>query len=87
MFDPRVDRATDVTRLLAALRRARRHPAPAIDLSLFDNRTVALANAATVAYAVGFFAMLLANVLFLTTVWEYSTLKAGLAITPATGRL
>ena len=49
---------------------------------LFENRTVALANAATVAYAVGFFAMLLANVLFLTTVWEYSTLKAGLAITP-----
>jgi EmrB/QacA subfamily drug resistance transporter len=65
-----------------ALRRARRHPSPALDLSLFDNRTVALANAATVAYAVGFFAMLLANVLFLTTVWEYSTLKAGLAITP-----
>jgi MFS family permease len=26
--------------------------------------------------------MLLANVLFLTSVWEYSTLKAGLAITP-----
>ena len=49
---------------------------------LFENRTVALANAATVAYAVGFFAMLLANVLFLTTVWEYSILKAGLAITP-----
>jgi EmrB/QacA subfamily drug resistance transporter len=66
----------------AAVQRARRHAAPAIDLSLFSNRTVALANAATVAYAVGFFAMLLANVLFLTTVWEYSTLKAGLAITP-----
>ena len=64
------------------MRRARVHPAAAIDLRLFENRTVALANAATVAYAVGFFAMLLANVLFLTTVWEYSTLKAGLAITP-----
>lgn len=66
----------------AALQRARRHPAPAIDLTLFDNRTVALANAATVAYAIGFFAMLLANVLFLTTVWGWSTLKAGMAITP-----
>jgi EmrB/QacA subfamily drug resistance transporter len=66
----------------AAVRRARVHPAPAIDLRLFENRTVALANAATVAYAVGFFAMLLSNVLFLTTVWEYSTLRAGLAITP-----
>jgi MFS family permease len=67
---------------ITAVRRARVHPAPAIDLSLFQNRTVALANAATVAYAVGFFAMLLANVLFLTTVWDWSTLKAGLAITP-----
>ena len=66
----------------SAVRRARVHPAPAIDLRLFENRTVALANAATVAYAVGFFAMLLANVLFLTKVWDYSTLKAGLAITP-----
>jgi EmrB/QacA subfamily drug resistance transporter len=65
-----------------AVRRAARHPAPAIDLSLFENRTVALANAATIAYAVGFFAMLLSNVLFLTTVWGWSTLKAGLAITP-----
>ena len=67
---------------IAAVQRARVHPTPAIDLSLFSNRTVALANAATVAYAIGFFAMLLANVLFLTSVWEYSTLKAGLAITP-----
>ncbi len=67
---------------VSAWRRARVHPAAAIDLTLFENRTVALANAATVAYAVGFFAMLLANVLFLTTVWDYSILKAGLAITP-----
>lgn len=67
---------------MVAVQRARVHAAPAIDLTLFENRTVALANAATVAYAVGFFAMLLANVLFLTSVWGYSTLRAGLAITP-----
>ena len=67
---------------VVAVRRARVDPAPAIDLRLFENRTVALANVATVAYAVGFFAMLLANVLFLTKVWDYSTLEAGLAITP-----
>jgi EmrB/QacA subfamily drug resistance transporter len=67
---------------VAALRRARVHPAPAIDLELFANRNVALANGATLAYAIGFFAMLLANVLFLTSVWGYSTLEAGLAITP-----
>jgi NTE family protein len=66
----------------AALWRSSRHPAPAIDLRLFENRTVALANAATLAYATGFFAMLLANVLFLTEVWGFTTLQAGLAITP-----
>jgi EmrB/QacA subfamily drug resistance transporter len=65
-----------------ALRRSSRHPAPALDLKVFESRTVALANAATFAYAIGFFAMLLANVLFLTTVWQYSILRAGLAITP-----
>ena len=30
----------------------------------------------------GFFAMLLGNILFLTSVWHYSILKAGLAVTP-----
>ena len=65
-----------------ALRRAQRHPAPAVDLGILADRTVALANAGTVLYAVGFFAMLLGNVLFLTSVWGWSTLAAGLAITP-----
>ena len=35
-----------------------------------------------VLYAMGFYAMLLGNVLFLTGVWHYSIMKAGLAITP-----
>ena len=65
-----------------AVRRSARHEAPAIDLEVFRSRTVALANAATFLYAVGFFGMLLANVLFLTSVWHYSTLQAGMAITP-----
>lgn len=65
-----------------AVRRARRHPAPAVDLGILSNRTIALANAGTVLYAVGFFAMLLGNVLFLTSVWGWSTLAAGLAVTP-----
>jgi MFS family permease len=41
-----------------------------------------VANAATFLYAMGFFAMLLGNILFLTSVWHYSILKAGLAVTP-----
>jgi EmrB/QacA subfamily drug resistance transporter len=65
-----------------AIRRSSSHETPAIDLDVFRSRTVALANAATFLYSVGFFGMLLANVLFLTSVWQYSTLEAGLAITP-----
>lgn len=65
-----------------AVHRARTHRAPAIDLSILAHRTTALANAGTVLYAIGFFAMLLANVLFLTSVWGWSTLAAGLAVTP-----
>ena len=41
-----------------------------------------MANASTFLYAMGFFAMLLGNILFLTSVWHYSILKAGLAVTP-----
>jgi EmrB/QacA subfamily drug resistance transporter len=65
-----------------AVRRSAVHEAPAIDLQVFRSRTVAVANAATFLYAIGFFGMLLGNVLFLTSVWGYSTLEAGLAITP-----
>ena len=65
-----------------ALFRSTRHPAPAIDLEVFKSRAVVLASAATLVYSIAFFGMLLANVLFLTSVWEYSTLEAGLAITP-----
>ena len=49
---------------------------------LFRSRSFTVANAATVLYAMGFFAMLLGNILFLTSVWHYSILKAGLAVTP-----
>lgn len=61
---------------------SRRHPEPVLDLSLFSARAFSVANAATVLYAMGFFAMLLGNILFLTSVWHYSILRAGLAVTP-----
>jgi EmrB/QacA subfamily drug resistance transporter len=64
------------------LRRSSRHPEPVLDLSLFRARSFSVANAATFLYAMGFFAMLLGNILFLTGVWHYSILKAGLAVTP-----
>lgn len=61
----------------------RRHPAPVVDLSLFKVPSFSIANVSMLAYATGFFAIFLGNILFLTSVWEYSTLRAGLAITPA----
>ncbi len=62
--------------------RSARHREPVLDLTLFRSRSFAVANAATFVYAVGFFAMLLGNILFLTSVWGYSILLAGLAVTP-----
>jgi EmrB/QacA subfamily drug resistance transporter len=66
----------------AFLRRSAHHPEPVLDLTLFRSRSFSVANAATVLYAMGFFAMLLGNILFLTSVWHYSILRAGLAVTP-----
>jgi Na+/melibiose symporter-like transporter len=60
--------------------RCSRVPNPLIHLALFRSTNFRWANAAMVVYAVGFSAMFLANVLFLTRVWGYSILRAGLAI-------
>ncbi|MGP0110346.1 MAG: DHA2 family efflux MFS transporter permease subunit [Acidimicrobiales bacterium] len=64
------------------LRRSARHAEPVLDLTLFRSRSFTVANAAALFYAMGFFAMLLGNILFLTSVWHYSILRAGLAVTP-----
>ena len=64
------------------VRRSRRHPNPVVDLALFSDRSFVIANLATFVYAAGFFAMLLGNILFLTGVWHYSIMRAGLAVTP-----
>lgn len=62
--------------------RCTQHPEPVLDLTLFRARTFGVANAATLLYAVAFFAMLLGNILFLTSVWHYSIIVAGLCVTP-----
>ena len=62
--------------------RTLRHDDPVIDPTLFRSRPFVIANAATIVYAMGFFAMLLGNILFLTGVWDYSIMTAGLAVTP-----
>lgn len=82
--DPRVLGAAAGGLVLGGLfiRRCLRHPEPVLDLGLFAHRSFSVANAATLVYAMGFFAMLLGNILFLTGVWHYSILRAGLAVTP-----
>lgn len=83
-LSPRVLGAFGLSALLMTvfIWRSLKHPEPVLDLSLFRARTFTMANVATVLYAMGFFAMLLGNILFLTSVWHYSILRAGLAITP-----
>ena len=68
--------------LLGFVIRGRRSKAPAIDLALFGDRTFSLANLGTLIFAAGFYGLLLNNVLFVTQVWGYSALEAGLALTP-----
>jgi EmrB/QacA subfamily drug resistance transporter len=68
--------------LPALLLRSARHRAPVIDLSLFRTRSFAVANAGMFVFSSAFYALLLAGVLFLTQVWDYSILEAGFAITP-----
>jgi EmrB/QacA subfamily drug resistance transporter len=58
------------------------HRSPMLDLGLLRIRSLAVANLLTLVGAAGFYAYVLCNVLFLTTVWHYSVLQAGLAITP-----
>jgi NTE family protein len=62
--------------------RTSRQRAPVIDLSLLRIRAFALSNGVTIVMASGFYAYTLCNVLFLTSVWHYSILTAGLALTP-----
>lgn len=68
--------------LVAVLVRSARHPSPIVDVRLFRIRSFGTANTASLLFGIGFFASMLNGVLFLTGVWGYSMLKAGLAITP-----
>jgi EmrB/QacA subfamily drug resistance transporter len=62
--------------------RSARHPAPVIEPAILRVRSFAVANLATALFFAAFGAMLLTNVTFLTEVWGYSTLTAGLALAP-----
>jgi EmrB/QacA subfamily drug resistance transporter len=81
---PRVLGSFAAAALLGAvfIRRCTWHREPLLDLSMLHIRTFSVANAMSVVAAAGFFGYTLCNVLFLTSVWGYSVLDAGLALTP-----
>ena len=62
--------------------RCGRHRAPLVDPKLIRIPSFRAANAMTLVASAGFYGYTLANVLFLTGVWRYSVLEAGLALTP-----
>jgi len=68
--------------LAAFVRRSARHPAPVVELALLRVRSFAVANVGVFLFALGFYAVLLANILFLTSVWHWSVLRAGVSVTP-----
>jgi NTE family protein len=62
--------------------RTRRIAAPVIEPELLRSRWTRAANAGTMAFGAALFAAQLCAVLFLTGVWGWSTLEAGLAAVP-----
>lgn len=82
--DPRVIGAFAAAAIVLPLFlvRCSRHPSPVVSLPLFRIPTFSAGNAGTLLLGTSLYALLLANALFLTTVWGWSILKAGLALTP-----
>ena len=61
---------------------SRRTSHPAVDLSLFADRTYRYVNLATLAFGTAFAMMFLGFFFFTMQIWHYSLPKAGLAVTP-----
>ena len=61
---------------------SRAHPSPLLDPALLRIPSFAIASVATVLAGFGFYAYLLTNILWLQYVWDYSVLRAGLALVP-----
>lgn len=66
----------------AMVARSHRHHSPVIELGLLRSRTFSGAFAASILYYAAFGAFVLSSVEFLTGVWHYSAVRAGLAIGP-----
>ena len=71
-----------VTALALFARRSATHPAPVVEPALLRVPSFVVADAGVFLFSMGFFSLLLSTVLFLTQVWHYSALEAGLAFAP-----
>jgi EmrB/QacA subfamily drug resistance transporter len=68
--------------LVAMIARSRSHPRPIVEPALFADRAFRIGNLGTLLFSAAFFSIVLGNVLFLTTIWGYTVLQAGLATLP-----
>lgn len=68
--------------LSAVVLRSRRHPVPALEVSLWRHPTYATANLVSVLFGIAMYSWLLVTTVFLIDTWGYSALEAGLAVTP-----
>ncbi len=66
----------------AMVARSRTHPRPIVEPALFADRAFRIGNLGTLLFSAAFFSIVLGNVLFLTTIWGYTVLQAGLATLP-----
>ena len=82
--DPRTIAAFAASAVLAPLLvwRSAVHTAPVLELALFRVRSFGAGNLGALLLGTSFFGLVLANSLYLTQVWDYSVLRAGLAIAP-----
>jgi len=60
--------------------RSLRHPSPVVDPALLRVRSFAFANATAIVFSVAFAGNLLAIVLWMQDVWDYSALRTGLGV-------
>ena len=74
--------ATSALLLAAVWRRGSTHEAPVLEPAMLRVRSFGLAVSGSLLFFGGFGAMLLAGVLFLTTVWHENVLTAGLMLFP-----
>jgi EmrB/QacA subfamily drug resistance transporter len=68
--------------IAAVVVRCLRHPRPIVDPALMRIPSFRNGTLGTLLFAAAFFSMILGNILFMTGVWGYSVLEAGLAVAP-----